>query len=235
MFPLRCPAPDPHAERALASTLPLSWSRQAVLRIKSHWALKFGASVAFTGAFFQGYFLLLKYPLFEAFRMPVLAADHWIPLQPGALTLYASLWVYVQLAPAFFLRRTDLLAYGRALITLAVVGFAIFFFFPTTLPISSVDWSQHAAFQTLKEVDASGNACPSLHVAFGLFTAFSLSQSFRAIGAPRVLQVINALWCIGIIYSTLATRQHVLLDVLGGGLLALLVWKWYQRRNPSSH
>jgi len=31
------------------------------------------------------------------------------------------------------------------------------------------------------------------------------------------------LWALGIVYSTLATRQHVLLDVLGGTLLAAVV------------
>lgn len=228
MPPLPCPAPAALVEKPRGESRPLSWLRQLGLRLKTDWPLKFVSSVGFTGLFFLGYFFLLKYPLFKAVAMPVLAADHWIPFQPGALTLYASLWLYVQLPPAFLLRRVDLVAYGKALIALTLVGFAVFFFFPTTLPVSSIDWTQHTAFQTLKEVDASGNACPSLHVAFGLFTALSLSQSFRAIGAPRLIHAVNALWCLGIIYSTLATRQHVILDVLGGALLALLVWQWYQ-------
>jgi len=186
------------------------------------------------GAFFTGYFLLLKYPAFQATAMPVLAMDRWIPFQPGALWIYVSLWLYVQLAPALLLHRAEVVSYGKALIGLSGAGFILFFFYPTTLAPSSIDWTQHAAFQTLKAVDASGNACPSLHVAFALFTAFSLSQSLRALGAPLLLRVVNGVWCLGIIYSTLATRQHVFLDVFGGTLLALIAWAVYVRCDSSS-
>ena len=42
-------------------------------------------------------------------------------------------------------------------------------------------------------------------------------------GTPAWVQALNMLWALGIVYSTLATRQHVLLDVLGGTLLAAVV------------
>jgi len=31
--------------------------------------------------------------------------------------------------------------------------------------------------------------------------------------------LLNVAWCLGIVYSTLATKQHVLLDVIPGALL----------------
>lgn len=34
--------------------------------------------------------------------------------------------------------------------------------------------------------------------------------------------IFNWTWCIGIIYSTLATRQHVTVDVLAGLMLGVL-------------
>jgi membrane-associated phospholipid phosphatase len=37
---------------------------------------------------------------------------------------------------------------------------------------------------------------------------------------PRIL---NGLWCLAIIYSTLATKQHVALDAAAGAVLGLVV------------
>jgi len=34
---------------------------------------------------------------------------------------------------------------------------------------------------------------------------------------------LNWAWCAGILYSTVATRQHVVLDVLAGAVLGALV------------
>jgi len=67
------------------------------------------------------------------------------------------------------------------------------------------------------------NACPSLHVAFAVFAAAGLARELRAIGAARWLRALSILWCVGIVYSTLATRQHVVLDVVAGALLGALV------------
>lgn len=74
----------------------------------------------------------------------------------------------------------------------------------------------------LKNIDAGGNACPSLHVATAAFSAVWLHHLLRRLGGPPWILVFNWAWCIAIIYSTLATRQHVALDALGGLILGLL-------------
>ena len=70
-------------------------------------------------------------------------------------------------------------------------------------------------------MDASGNACPSLHVATAVFSGVWLNRILREINAPRALRAFNWLWCVGIVYSTLATKQHVALDMLAGAVLGL--------------
>jgi membrane-associated phospholipid phosphatase len=99
----------------------------------------------------------------------------------------------------------------------------VFWLFPTTVPVFAVDWAQYPALQFLKATDVGGNAFPSLHVAFAVLTAVLLERQLRSVQAPTWLRVLNLLWAFGIVYSTLATRQHVLLDVLGGTLLAAAV------------
>jgi membrane-associated phospholipid phosphatase len=174
--------------------------------------------------FFELYFRILKHPIFPVTIMPVTAVDRFVGFQPAGLSLYLSLWVYVTLACVLVKNRRELLSYGAAAATLSVVGLGIFFLWPTAVPqLADTDWSRYPSFAFLKTVDASGNACPSLHVAFAVFTAIRLGRLLRELGAPQVIRGGSWLWCLGIVYSTLATRQHVTVDALAGALLGAIV------------
>ena len=100
-----------------------------------------------------------------------------------------------------------------------LAGLIVFYFWPTAVPAADIDWARYPDVDFLKNVDAAGNAFPSLHVATAFFSgrlAGSPDASIRRAGVGRL---INWMWCIGIIYSTLATRQHVAVDALGGLML----------------
>lgn len=181
-----------------------------------------GTAVVMT-AFFLAYFWVLDHPLFPVSTMPFTAVDRLISFQPEALPLYLSLWVYVSLVPALLIDRRELASYVVAVIGLSVIGLGIFLLWPTTVLCPDANWSQHPTFAFLKSVDASGNACPSLHVAFAVFTAIWLGRLLRQMKAGNTVRVINWLWCLGILYSTMAIRQHVALDVLAGTGLGVIV------------
>jgi membrane-associated phospholipid phosphatase len=155
--------------------------------------------------------------------MPLIAADRLIAFRPEALPLYLSLWIYVSLAPALLVDRRELVSYGVAAVGLSVIGLGIFLFWPTAVPVPAIDWSLHPHFVFLKTIDASGNACPSLHVAFAVFSAVWFERLLREMGAGPLVRALNWLWCLGILYSTVATRQHVALDVLAGAALGAAV------------
>lgn len=169
--------------------------------------------------FFVAYFWVLHHPPSPPRVMPLTALDHLIVYQPAALPVYLSLWAYVSLAPALLKDARELASYGLATTVLSVVGLGIFLAWPTAVPAFDIDWTQHPSIQFLKTVDVASNACPSLHVAFAVFTAVWLERVLREMGTGAPLRVFNGLWCVGILYSTLATRQHVVLDVLAGALL----------------
>jgi membrane-associated phospholipid phosphatase len=139
---------------------------------------------------------------------------------------------YKTLKPRFPKDSTEqqVFSYGVAAAGLAGAGLAVFALWPTAVPRFDVDWSRYPAFEFLHSVDASGNACPSLHVAFAVFTACWFARFLRQIGAGRFPRTFNWLWCAGILYSTIATRQHVALDVLAGSVLgataAVLHLRW---------
>ncbi|MGH7331033.1 MAG: phosphatase PAP2 family protein, partial [Polyangiaceae bacterium] len=106
---------------------------------------------------------------------------------------------------------------------MAVVALSIFLFWPTSIPATTgIDWASHPGFATLKRLDKSQNACPSLHVAFAVFSGVWLDRVLRAMRARAWVRVASAAWCVGIVYSTIATRQHVAVDVAAGTALGLL-------------
>ena len=201
---------------------PIPWHHQIIAVIPRHVLLKSIGTTLFIGLFFGAYLYLLKTPVYPTTVMPVTLLDRLIGFQPQALPLYISLWVYVSLPPALLSTRRELYGYALAMAATCLAGLIIFYFWPTAVPAAHIDWSQDPAVDFLKNMDASGNACPSLHVATAIFSAIWLHHLLQRFGAPLWILVFNWAWCIGIIYSTMATRQHVAVDVLAGLLLGLL-------------
>jgi hypothetical protein len=186
------------------------------------WLKTFGIT-AFVWLFFIGYFHLLRNPRHEPFVMPLTALDAWIPFLPATLWPYLSLWFYVGIPPGMLLTVRELLRYGFWVGALCLSGLAFFYFLPTAVPapMLAVDVAQHPAFAALQGVDAAGNACPSMHVASAVFTALWLWRLLGEMHAQRWLHGLNAAWLLLIVFSTVATRQHVVLDVLPGAALGV--------------
>jgi membrane-associated phospholipid phosphatase len=208
-----------------ASSPQPAWYRQAAAVIPHHLVLKSIGTTVFISVFFVAYFYLLNNPAYPATVMPVVALDHLISFEPLALPVYLSLWVYVSLLPAFFSSRQELCRYGAAMALMCVVGLSIFYFWPTAAPAPDIDWTRYPDMGLLKSLDAAGNACPSLHVATAFFSGVWLHHLLRRFGGPPWILLLNWAWCIAIIYSTLAIRQHVALDVAAGlALGGLAAW-----------
>ena len=184
----------------------------------------------FISVFFGAYFYLLKNPAYPTTVMPFTWLDRLIGFQPLAMPLYISLWVYVSLPPLLLATRSELYGYGVAIAGTCLAGLIVFYFWPTAVPAADIDWALYPDVDFLKHMDASGNACPSLHVATALFSGFWLHHLLSRIGGPQWLRLFNWMWCIGIIYSTLATRQHVAVDVAGGLVLGGLA-SWLSLRH----
>ena len=200
---------------------PPSWTTEIWERMRRHFLLKLFGTTAFTWVFFLGYFHLLRYPAHEVVVMPLTALDHWIPFQPWTLGAYLSLWLYVGVAPGLQLTFRELVVYGLWAAALCLTGLGIFYACPTAVPPLTFDVSGYAGFQMLQGVDASGNACPSMHVAVAVFTAIRINAVLRRARTPALLRVLNWIWLAAIVYSTLAVKQHVVLDVLAGAALGL--------------
>jgi membrane-associated phospholipid phosphatase len=201
---------------------PQAWYGQIGARVRRNVLLKgIGTPVAiFT--FFLAYGHLLKYPVFPVTEMPLTALDYIIGFYPPALLLYVSLWVYVSLPPALLRSRRELIDYAWAIGGLCLVGLTCFLLWPTSVPHPGFDRGRHPGFGVLQGLDAAGNACPSLHVAVALFSAIWLNVLFREMGAGWLVRGANWCWGLGIVYSAMATKQHVAIDVLAGAILGVV-------------
>jgi hypothetical protein len=196
-----------------------AWYRRAASLVRVHSYLKGLGTMLFIGVFFGAYFYLLKHPGSTPTVMPLIWLDRLVDFQPLALPIYLSLWLYVSLPPLLLASRHELYRYGAAMGLMCITGLAVFYFWPTAVPLADIDLALHPDMSFLKNIDASGNACPSLHVATAIFSGAWLHHLLGRIGAPRWLLLFNSAWCAAIVYSTLATRQHVAIDVAAGLLL----------------
>jgi hypothetical protein len=216
---------------------PTGWLSRCGPRLLVFWPAKMAGTTLGMTAFFMAYFWVLHHPVGTVTEMPLTAVDRLVGFQPAALPLYLSLWLYVSLAPALVTDRRELFSYGVTAIILSVLGLGIFLFWPTVVPTADVEWSRYPSFAFLKSADAPGNACPSLHVAFAVFSAVWFERLLRLVGAGRLVRVLSWLWCLGIVYSTVATLQHVFLDALAGAALgAAVAWmhlRWLRNVSAS--
>lgn len=203
-------------------------------RFKSHCLLKGIGSTVAISAFFVCYFMILQNPVLPVRMVPVLRLDEWIPVLPWSVWIYFSLWVYICLPQSLMREVRPMGHYLSGSVLLAMLGLLIFLGYPTAVPDWDIDWSSYSFIAFLKETDASGNALPSLHVAFALFSGLWLAGLLKRLGAHPVWHWGNGIWCAAIVASTMTTKQHVLWDVLSGALLGSVVFvanRWWLTRS----
>jgi len=195
------------------------WQHELLARFKRFAWLKAAGTTAFIWIFFVAYFDILHHPAHPVLPMPLTWLDDLIAFQPPALIAYASLWIYVSVPPALLHSFRELLAYACWTAALCLAALVCFHFWPTAVPAYPIDPTVFPGFRIIKGLDAPGNACPSLHVATAAFSVIWMHHLLRLIGTPGWLRTANWLWFVLIVYSTLATKQHVALDVFAGLLL----------------
>jgi membrane-associated phospholipid phosphatase len=213
--------------------MPSDFSPQALVNwraifLNDFW-FKFLGTSAFMALFFWAYLFLLKNPVYPVTVMPLTRLDDWIGFFPLALIPYLSLWIYCSLPVTLMPTRQRLLNFGLWVGLMCVLALAIFYRWPNAVPPAHIDWAQYPGVAFLKNIDAAGNACPSLHVAAAVYISFWLYWLMRELRLSWPAQVIQLLWGIAIVYSTMATKQHVSLDVLGGvvlGSVFALISRW---------
>ena len=165
-------------------------------------------------------------------HVPELALDRTLPLMPAWALVYGALYLFLILLPVVVVRQDELVrrtVYAYLLIWLTSYLF-FFVVYPTAAPRPEQVMGEGFAVWGLRALYSSDppyNCFPSLHVAHSVVSALACSRVHGRLG---VIAVVSATL---VALSTLLTKQHYVLDVVAGGLLAFVAYAIFLRRYPS--
>jgi membrane-associated phospholipid phosphatase len=154
-------------------------------------------------------------------NVPEVALDRMMPLEPSWSFVYGSLFC-AALLPAFVIHQRELFERTiRAFLLMWIVAFACFIGYPTVGPhVAKVtgDGFSAWALRVIYSSDHRYNCLPSLHVAQCFLAAFACFIVHRGVG----LACMGWAFLVGL--STVYTKQHYVLDVATGVLLAIFAY-----------
>jgi membrane-associated phospholipid phosphatase len=158
-------------------------------------------------------------------HMPELALDRAITVAPIWMLAYGSIWIFAFL-PVFVVRQPALMR-RFMLATFTVIGLAYvgFLVYPTVLPRAETVGDSFFArsLEVVYSLDPPYNCFPSLHVAWAFVAALTSYRVHRGVG------VVALVWATLIGVSTLYTKQHYAVDVIGGIAIAYAAYALFLR------
>jgi len=160
---------------------------------------------------------------------PELALDRALPLLPAWSVIYGSLFC-AALLPVFVVHQQELIRRTiLAFLTIWLVAYDIFLLYPTAAPRRAEVTGEGFSVLALRLIYASDfrfNCFPSLHVAQCFLAALTCYRVHRGVGA------VTGIWAFMVGMSTLYTKQHYVVDVIGGFFLACAAYLVYLRGYP---
>ena len=104
---------------------------------------------------------------------------------------------------------------------MTAISFTVFLFFPVAAPPRLDHTGNHPSMIIISAYDGSFNCFPSLHAAFLFYMA---ALGWRLFGTVvRPIEVgLCVIWGTGILYATIAIRQHYVLDLVAGAAVGCL-------------
>jgi membrane-associated phospholipid phosphatase len=166
----------------------------------------------------------------RALHVPATPLDRVIPVQPAWALVYGALYFFLIALPIFVVREeVHLRRMIFAYLIVWAVAYLCFLAYPTVAPRPTRLVGNGFGVWGLRFLYAADpplNCFPSIHVAHSVVSAFACHRVHRRVG-------IGAMACAGLVaLSTLFTKQHYVLDVLAGALLAGVAWTMCLRNVP---
>lgn len=200
--------------------------------LKSEFRLKVTLTIVLNIIFWTGYGLLGRYAFFPVHDMSPTQLDRMIPFQPEPWSwVYLSYYALSGGLPWLLPDRASIRRYVVCVAVMMIVSFSAFLFLPTRV-VRPTEFGDGFAMNLIVGLDGTMNACPSLHAAF----IVSMSGlAWRVFGAaiPRWLVVFCAVWFAAVLYSTIAIRQHYVMDLVAGAATGWLA-HWLAWRGASA-
>jgi len=206
-------------------------SRSVWSRIKAEWRAKLLLLVVLWLAFGVPYLMVQRFPIRTPIRFAWTPLDTWIGFHPAWVFVYQSAYLLIPIAPFLAVRRADLWIYTRGFLLMTALAIGIFLLFPVEGP-RPAQVPTDGVFGMLMTYDRPLNAFPSLHVGLvvhSLAFGWALTRASRFGVFAQAALGLGLAWAVLIAYSTLATKQHYLIDLPAG---AILGWgsQWWSSR-----
>ena len=158
---------------------------------------------------------------------PELELDRAWPVQPAWALVYGSLYLFLIVLPVFVVHqpehiRRTVLAY----LTVWATAYVCFLLYPTVAPRPAAVMGEGFAvwgLRSLYSADPPFNCFPSIHVAHSFVSALTCYRIHRGVGIAATLSAA----LVGV--STLYTKQHYVLDVIAGIVLAFAAYMIFLR------
>lgn len=193
-------------------------------RIKSNWELKLAIGFCVTIGFIAIYVLLERHPFFNITQVKMTWMDQRIPFLPDAVYLYETLWLLMPLSFWLMRSKEELSRYCYGFLMISIIGFSIFFLYPTACPRPKDLHAMNGVYATLIRLDNDHNAFPSLHAALAIFSGSCCNALCRTDHWRTWTRWVIWAWVLGIVASTLLTKQHALIDAVAGVILGFGVY-----------
>lgn len=154
--------------------------------------------------------------------------DEMIPFLPIFIIAYVFWFVLIALTGFCFfcLSRIDLRKTFMSINICMAIGLIVYFFYPNYVSIRPEVYGDDIFSQAVKflqEIDSSSSVCPSLHVAVNvsIYTGAIHSACFRN---RRGIKIFLLLITILVSMSTVFIKQHSIIDVAFGVLVAMIAY-----------
>jgi membrane-associated phospholipid phosphatase len=159
--------------------------------------------------------------------VPELALDRWLPVLPAWAIVYGTVYLFLIALPVLVVRqRAHIRRMYWAYLSVWVIAYFGFLLLPTVAPRpANVAGEGFAVWglRLLYSADPPNNCFPSLHVAHSFVSALSCYRVHRGLGVGAALCAL----LVGV--STVLAKQHYILDVTAGMLLASLAYAVFLR------
>ena len=165
----------------------------------------------------------------EPMLLPLSTFDQAIPFIATTVWIYISEYIYFIVIYVLAKDIKNLNQYFYSFLFLQTISVVVFFVWPTTYPRDLFPLPQDLdpvttyVFSTLRATDSPANCCPSLHVSTVFLSSFIFLKEQHA-KLPYFLS-----WGAAIGLSTLTTKQHYIIDVVTGLVMALVTYILFER------
>jgi membrane-associated phospholipid phosphatase len=179
--------------------------------------------VGFLGitAFMVFYMLPNHFLIFDPIYLKMFAFEKSIPFIPWTIWIYISDYIYIAIVFILLKEKENMNKLFYSQIFLLFTAMIIFFLIPTTFPRPEVEYVGFSGLviKLLYSSDNPNNACPSIHVAMTFLAYFGIIKEYKK------YNILFLIWAILISLSTLTIKQHYVIDITCGFLMALLFYK----------